>query len=1071
TFDPAGHVVVAGAGYVRRLVDCDGDGRADTNEAIADMPHSGAMGMCFLDGALYVTGDGGLWRLDDRDADGHFKSPTKLLELDGGEHGAHGVEVGPDGWLYVTCGNGAGVTAAHVTSPSSPVVAPLAGTIVRLTPDGRRVEIVADGFRNAYDFAFHRSGELLTVDSDGERVHHLPWYTPTRLFDVASGERHGWLYGGSSKSWSRPVYFCDNVDRLATFGRGSPTGVATYRHGAFPARYHDGVFSACWTMGRVYFVPLERDGASLRGETEVFLESVGHDGFAPVDLAVGPAGDLYIAIGGRRTRGSVFRVAAKRPSDDVCTMPATDIDRVLEAPQPLSAWSRADWEPSARRLGAVAFESAARDRRRDAAQRVRAIEVVTSQFTGLTDKTADALADDDDAEIVARLAWSLGRRGTNSESISRLVRLTRHDSPVVQRHAWEALAELPAVPADVEVQPDWARGFDSTSRRVRSAAVRLARSNGAASFRQEFPPAWCDAARDDLSVRQRLAMLRVAFPADGQSCDGGGAVDASADEVVRLVRATRDPALRLEAVRLVQLVLGDVKAEENNDELPGYIAAQPDALSAATKASVASALTALLPSDDERLDQEVARALSMLRADSETALAALSRKWSATSPTVQDVHYLMATSQMTGPRSDEVVERIARAFVRLHGKLDAEQARPSRNWPRHVEQAYQAHVAREPRIVEATLLQDEFGHAGHTLYANCFDDAARRRAARLLVARLPRQNDDVDAPNAWTADVVDLVSCLPDNEALPVLRDHWDDIGLSDAVTRVVARAAEPADRPHLIESLGSLNQATISAAASALTSLDLRDGVSTAKSVSAEEFAAALTTLQRLVAETYDTQETAPREAASDQLQALRQLDTLLGQWSNSSKTTPVADGAAAAQALEHWRSWFAARFPGANGLLDDDSAGVSAWYERLEQLDWSVGDADRGRLVFDQRGCQQCHDAAGRLGPELRGVGSRFERRDLLTAIIDPSRDVAPPYRTWSIQTRTGNVLRGMLVYDSPASKLLQTGPNDVVRVVGEDIVREQPSTASLMPSGLLNGLDDRAIADLFAYLQTIN
>ncbi len=160
-------------------------------------------------------------------------------------------------------------------------------------------------------------GHLLTVDSDGERDHHLPWYAPTRLFDVAQGMEHGWLLDGWTRSWNRPQSFFDNVERIAEIGRGSPTGVVAYRHRAFPEHYRGGVFTACWTFGRVYFFPLETSGASCAAPLETFLETTGDVGFAPCDLAVGPAGDLFVAIGGtthprKRVSGPLHRRLAGR---------------------------------------------------------------------------------------------------------------------------------------------------------------------------------------------------------------------------------------------------------------------------------------------------------------------------------------------------------------------------------------------------------------------------------------------------------------------------------------------------------------------------------------------------------------------------------------------------------------------------------------------------------------------------------------------------------------------------------------------------------------------------------------
>src|SRR5262249_40475015 len=63
TLDPRGRVVVAGRGYIRLLIDDDGDGRADRAVQIADHPKDGAMGLLWEGDTLYAVGDGGLRRV------------------------------------------------------------------------------------------------------------------------------------------------------------------------------------------------------------------------------------------------------------------------------------------------------------------------------------------------------------------------------------------------------------------------------------------------------------------------------------------------------------------------------------------------------------------------------------------------------------------------------------------------------------------------------------------------------------------------------------------------------------------------------------------------------------------------------------------------------------------------------------------------------------------------------------------------------------------------------------------------------------------------------------------------
>src|SRR5205807_1595265 len=97
-------------------------------------------------------------------------------------------------------------------------------------------------------------------------------------------------------------------------------------------------------------------------EPEVFMQSVGTQGFDPTDAVVSPDGSLLVSIGGRRTRGSVYRVeyVGESPSRDATTR-GSDLEAVLRAPQPLDAWSRSRWEPLARKLGPGPFAASVGD--------------------------------------------------------------------------------------------------------------------------------------------------------------------------------------------------------------------------------------------------------------------------------------------------------------------------------------------------------------------------------------------------------------------------------------------------------------------------------------------------------------------------------------------------------------------------------------------------------------------------------------------------------------------------------------------------------------------------------------
>ena len=313
TISQEGHVAVSGPGYIKILTDLDGDGAADRAETVctrAQHPH----GLLWMGSDLMSVQPQGVFIHRDHDNDGFPEGDPELfytLPGGGGEHGPHGIRRGPDGWFYIACGNNTRIGRNHITTTTSPVTEPSQGTILRISPDGKQSEVIAHGFRNQYDLAFNQHGHLFTFDSDGERDHQLPWYSYCRVFHIRVGGHHGWLLPGHQRSFNRPPYFFDSANRLNEIDRGSPTGVEVYRHTQFPGRYRDGLFFACWTYGRVYFTPLTLTGDSYQSHPhETFLEPIGNLGFAPSDLAVNPGtGDLFVSVGGRGTRGAVYRVS------------------------------------------------------------------------------------------------------------------------------------------------------------------------------------------------------------------------------------------------------------------------------------------------------------------------------------------------------------------------------------------------------------------------------------------------------------------------------------------------------------------------------------------------------------------------------------------------------------------------------------------------------------------------------------------------------------------------------------------------------------------------------------------
>ena len=136
------------------------------------------------------------------------------------------------------------------------------------------------------------------------------------------------------------------------------------------------------------------------------------------------------------------------------------------------------------------------------------------------------------------------------------------------------------------------------------------------------------------------------------------------------------------------------------------------------------------------------------------------------------------------------------------------------------------------------------------------------------------------------------------------------------------------------------------------------------------------------------------------------------------------------------------------------------------------SAGTAEAGRAHFEKM-CAACHrfgDAIGRdVGPDLTTIASRFKRRDVLEAILWPSKVISEQYKSEMLEMKDGKVLAGVVVRENAASLFLKTAdnPDRQVQVAKADIASRAESPVSLMPEGLLLGHSADEIANLLAFV----
>ena len=311
TVDPLGDPIVSGPGYVRRLVDESGDGVYCSFETLAKTKVI-AQSILYDRKEMWLTVDGAIKRSVSKEKGQPFAFEDVVSITTDAEHGSHAIRRSADGkWWYVICGNATKIRDEYYSLPDSPITEPRGGFLMRFpvdtgTGENFAAEIVCHGFRNAYDFDFGRNGKVFVYDSDGERDVSLPWYRPTRVFEMEPGDDAGWV----SASWKRPASFYDMPKLVGELGRGSPTGVTVCRTKKFGGIHEQAVFVGDWTFGRIAVVG---PGTGVR----VFAKPKGNFGFAVTDLEFSIDGSLLVTTGGRGTEGALYRIQMTEEMFDV----------------------------------------------------------------------------------------------------------------------------------------------------------------------------------------------------------------------------------------------------------------------------------------------------------------------------------------------------------------------------------------------------------------------------------------------------------------------------------------------------------------------------------------------------------------------------------------------------------------------------------------------------------------------------------------------------------------------------------------------------------------------------------
>jgi putative heme-binding domain-containing protein len=135
-------------------------------------------------------------------------------------------------------------------------------------------------------------------------------------------------------------------------------------------------------------------------------------------------------------------------------------------------------------------------------------------------------------------------------------------------------------------------------------------------------------------------------------------------------------------------------------------------------------------------------------------------------------------------------------------------------------------------------------------------------------------------------------------------------------------------------------------------------------------------------------------------------------------------------------------------------------------------IGDPERGRQVFNESTCIQCHQIDGEgtaFGPALSGIGAKLAKQGLYESILDPSASVSPNYRGVELTLGSGEIFTGLIVSESDEALVINQQGLGLKSFPRSELSEIRYLDQSVMPTGLQQLMSFNDLVDLVEFLAT--
>ena len=161
-----------------------------------------------------------------------------------------------------------------------------------------------------------------------------------------------------------------------------------------------------------------------------------------------------------------------------------------------------------------------------------------------------------------------------------------------------------------------------------------------------------------------------------------------------------------------------------------------------------------------------------------------------------------------------------------------------------------------------------------------------------------------------------------------------------------------------------------------------------------------------------------------------------------------------------------------GAIKIASNESNNSQRYRDLLAKL--KDGDAEKGKKIYlrPELACISCHKLNGEvgltdIGSDLGSIGASAPADYIIESLFEPSKKIKEGYKSSTVTTKNGDFYAGSIIFEDANKITMKTSAGEKVSMQKSNIESRETSKVSMMPPGLLDGLEERELIDLVKYL----